>query len=384
MIAFVAAAFSAAFLFSISIGLELIPWRRATTAHWTERARLLVPARVAMQLSGWLIPCVLVIITRIFWPMVHVAPVFVGAVAGVALGSYPSDREIIPGLSLRSWFHLLGAGLVMKFLRWVTFLAAAWFMPGNFGWATWLIAAAFLLFQLGFTLGLGLRLLQGMRLLRPASSRLARLVEETSVAAGVPVRATWELVTPSANAFAFITTRELVFTTGLVEAMPDDELRAVCRHELAHIAESRWAVVGRIIGSLALVPLIFFRPAYAQLGGAGVAITGLVAGLVWWLRFPLSRALEQRADRAAVQVVNDGLVYARALERIHQLNQFPAVLRKSSLKTHPDLYDRMLAAGLTPDYPRPAVPSSHTWSSTVLTVICTLYAMYEFLRLKGH
>lgn len=48
-------------------------------------------------------------------------------------------------------------------------------------------------------------------------------------------------------------------------------------------------------------------------------------------------------------------LYAQSLEKIHEANLVPAVLRSQRM-THPDLYDRMVQSGVTPSYPRPAAP----------------------------
>jgi hypothetical protein len=78
----------------------------------------------------------------------------------------------------------------------------------------------------------------------------------------------------------------------------------------------------------------------------------LVLGvLLLYLR--LSRALERRADAIASTV---SAAYAGALERLCQVNLRPAVLRRAGM--HPHLYDRMVAAGATPSWPRPLPPRS--------------------------
>ena len=46
--------------------------------------------------------------------------------------------------------------------------------------------------------------------------------------------------------------------------------------------------------------------------------------------------------------------YARALEKIYEANLLPVVLREK--RVHPDLYDRLVAAGATPAYARPKPP----------------------------
>jgi hypothetical protein len=70
--------------------------------------------------------------------------------------------------------------------------------------------------------------------------------------------------------------------------------------------------------------------------------------------------VEVRADALArSNEVQDG-VFARALVRLSELNLSPAVLPKR-LWTHPQVYDRLVAAGITPDFPPPAPPDEMSW-----------------------
>jgi hypothetical protein len=87
-------------------------------------------------------------------------------------------------------------------------------------------------------------------------------------------------------------------------------------------------------------------------------------------------ALEKRADSAGQAHEGEAGTYARALEKLYQINLMPAVTRSWFL-THPHLYDRLLAVGITPDYPRPRPPSR--WRAKVAlafmllgTVFCVL------------
>jgi len=78
--------------------------------------------------------------------------------------------------------------------------------------------------------------------------------------------------------------------------------------------------------------------------------------------------MERRAD--AMATVHEGPspgTYARALERLYQINQMPAVM--PGKRTHPNLYDRLLAAGVTPAYPRPAAPARLTWQLCVVMLL---------------
>ena len=52
----------------------------------------------------------------------------------------------------------------------------------------------------------------------------------------------------------------------------DEELRTVCFHELAHLRESKATLLGRLLGSLFLFPLIFIKPALNAFGIAGLLV----------------------------------------------------------------------------------------------------------------
>jgi hypothetical protein len=59
--------------------------------------------------------------------------------------------------------------------------------------------------------------------------------------------------------------------------------------------------------------------------------------------------------------------YAKALERIYKENLMPAAVAQRT--THPNLYDRMVQAGVTPDFPRP-LPASKI-PGTILALLAT-------------
>jgi predicted Zn-dependent protease len=76
--------------------------------------------------------------------------------------------------------------------------------------------------------------------------------------------------------------------------------------------------------------------------------------------------MEKRADGIASNHEGDAGTYARALEKAYRFNLTPVVLRKENKGVHPDLYDRLVAAGITPSYARPE-PPSRVWSRVALT-----------------
>ena len=89
-----------------------------------------------------------------------------------------------------------------------------------------------------------------------------------------------------------------------------------------------------------------------------------------YARFSLR--FEKEADRHAVQQTPDPAVYAQALEQMHHWNLIPVVMSANAVRTHPDHYDRMLAAGVEPDYPRPEAPNTTNSVSVALQVILGL------------
>lgn len=373
MVAFLASLLAGGLAAWLFIVLELRPWRRAAGASWPEQARRLFTARLATIQNTWLIPAAAALGARLDGRVSWI-PCFLGALVGTTFASYAFDRQVRPGLRWGAWLHLLGVQVVFRFLRWAALAIAVACIPVDFDWRSIVVPLAYVLFFLGFEFGLHVWLLRILGLLRPPSPRLATLVEEVRAAQGVPVRATWELAIPQANALAFIGRRDLAFTTELVAAAPDDELRAITLHELAHLAEPRWIYAARVAAGLWTLPLLFFRAVQAHHETAGVVVLGLVTFALYLLRPRLILALEHKADRAAITHSPDPAIYAWALERLHRLNLLPVVIARR-LRTHPDLYDRMVAAGVTPEYPRPEPPQTYAWSATILTVLCTLMVM---------
>jgi hypothetical protein len=120
------------------------------------------------------------------------------------------------------------------------------------------------------------------------------------------------------------------------------------------LSESRGVILARILSSLMFFPLIFYTPVQAYFGGLGFIGLVLVSCGLFYLRIKIGQQMEKRADRVAAQTMMDSTDYARALEKIYRLNLMPAVMPRRTGQVHPNLYDRMLTAGLTPDFPRPA------------------------------
>lgn len=357
--------------------LGLMPWRRAAGAHWTERARLLWPARKTAALNLGVIPLILNVAHSLAFPATPQPWVITWLLGflGALVGAYPLDREIHRQLHFRLWLHqavaLWGFGLGTV----AALVAAIVFMPEEPGWRMLAVAGGYLVFHAAVQWGLFTRYLRWVKYLTPAEERLQRIVDDASARAGVRPRATWTMGGVHALAFAYPTTRELAFSRRLLETCSDEEISAICAHEVAHLTESKAVLAGRLLGSMSLFPMIFIIPAVHRFGPFGILAPLLGFLLASRCARWFSLRMEKRADRiGAGSQLNEG-VYARALEKIYRENHLPAV-SVNNRQTHPHLYDRMLAAGISPDYPRPARAKRMTWvGMTYIVVLVTLFVM---------
>jgi hypothetical protein len=176
---------------------------------------------------------------------------------------------------------------------------------------------------------------------------------------------------------------DMLFSERLLEVMSDEELDSICAHEATHLTESKWVFIGRLFGTLALYPLIFILPVIHRFGLPGLLMLFVpILALVFLSRW-LARRMEKRADASAAQQAADPVMYARALEKIYETNCMPATMPKRSRLPHPDLYDRMVTAGVTPSYERPQPPSKMSWTTFLLTGLLGLQLGIMISRSQG-
>ena len=257
--------------------------------------------------------------------------------------------------------------LLGRVIPFALFLWATVTMPENFGAETWMIAG--LLFLLLATLRLGgtIRFFSLLGLLKPADKRLAGIAADVARRMNVQPRRIWMVPGAFANAYALPLNRELFFSEGLLRHLSDAQIAAVTGHELAHLTEPRRVLFLRLMQPVILFPLVLIRPLIAT-GGNGLMWAGglLAVTLIVRTRFRrLGRHMEVRAD--AIASVNEGeeAAYAQALQRLYEVNQMPAVM-SGRRRIHPNLYDRLAAAGITPDFPKPDPPQRYTLMSILL------------------
>ncbi|MEI7871239.1 MAG: M48 family metallopeptidase [Alphaproteobacteria bacterium] len=217
---------------------------------------------------------------------------------------------------------------------------------------------------------------------KAAAPQLYNVVEEISIAAGVPMPKVMVLETDALNAFATgnkVGHGTIVVTRGLLDTLSRDELQGVVAHEMAHLAnlDTRYmVVVGVTVGLIALVCDMLLRTmAWGGSGrssndkkgsGGGLLIILLVVVAIFAplaakaVQMAVSRQREYLADATSVQFTRNpnGLISAlgklaekaapfpgvsRATQHLFIVNPVQTFTAKSSalLATHPDIEDRI-------------------------------------------
>ncbi len=174
-----------------------------------------------------------------------------------------------------------------------------------------------------------------------AMPQLMNVVQELSIAAGIPMPKVYLIDDTAPNAFA--TGRDpqhasIAVTRGLLEKLDREELQGVIGHELSHVRnyDIRYALlVGVLVGSIALLADMFLRYSFwfgggrrgrSEGGGGGglqalvfilAIVLAIIAPLVARLvQMAVSRQREYMADASSVELTRNPHGLERALERI--------------------------------------------------------------------
>lgn len=170
-------------------------------------------------------------------------------------------------------------------------------------------------------------------------------LEELCISRGMRVPALKVIEGPELNAYASGLTQDQVaitFTRGLLEALTEEEQKAVLAHELTHIRNEDVSlmvtavVIAGILsfaGELVFRSGIRFRSSDSDKKGSGAFLAVLVALaciLVAWMlsqviRFALSRRREFLADAGAVELTKNPDAMISALLKIQGRGELPGV-----------------------------------------------------------
>lgn len=163
------------------------------------------------------------------------------------------------------------------------------------------------------------------------------IVENLAITAGVPVPRIYVIPDPALNAFATGRDYEhasIAFTTGIIDALENEELEAVAAHELSHIKNydmRMMMIVAVLVGMIALLADWMWRMSFfgrsssndrrssqielifAAVGFVLILVSPIIAELI---KLAVSRKRESLADASAVLMTRyaDGLI--RALKKI--------------------------------------------------------------------
>jgi Zn-dependent protease with chaperone function len=372
----------------LGMWVALQPRKRSHGSHWSERARMSFPAR---QVGG-----VLLVLLPTF-------------VAASRPGSY---IELLPEFAMNYLFVAAAwTGVLQSSVRWARRLnpavdltprpeRAAWI--SNWAITGLLVFAAYALYgaasqqrsavalavvvagvlAVGTYLNWGwMPLMRAFGLVRPAGGRLHSVVFTIADRMEIQPRAVVEISLPMANAFAFITDRSIGATDAALAVLDDEELTAVCAHELGHLSEPRRVMATRLsqnflAGVMVAIPAAaapFFvvdRTAESALLVMSLLLIFVVGTMI---RTRVARRMEIRADGIGRQFEPVPGSYARALEKLYATNMVPVVAQRKK-HTHPELYDRLVDAGVPPEYPRPAAPPQWPAMTGLLVAIAGVVA----------
>ncbi|MEY4131594.1 MAG: Zn-dependent protease [Actinomycetota bacterium] len=166
--------------------------------------------------------------------------------------------------------------------------------------------------------------------------RLHDAIRELAANANIPTPRLYISPSPQPNAFA--TGRNpshsaIAVTEGLLSQCPENEVRGVLAHEMAHI-RNRDVLVGSVAAAVATaISFLANMAMFAGMFGGGsddddgpsgaslllmAILAPMAAGL---LQMALSRSREFEADRVGAQIGGDPLALAAALRRLDTLSQ---------------------------------------------------------------
>lgn len=204
---------------------------------------------------------------------------------------------------------------------------------------------------------------------------LHNVVEEVSIAAGIPKPKVYIMNEPQPNAFATGRNPQnasICVTTGLLEIMNREELQGVIAHEISHIRNFDvllMTVIGIVVGLIVLLRDIFLRSMFfyggerkrdRESGNAILIVIALILAiispiLVTLIRAAISRQREYLADADGAYIVRNPYGLASALKKLGEYKKDMRVASDATahlfirspfsgeklFATHPPIEDRI-------------------------------------------
>lgn len=222
--------------------------------------------------------------------------------------------------------------------------AVGWAMSyvyGNQSIAFWVIgvAAVYALIQYFAAAKLATLMTGAHEIQKRDNPRLYRMVENLTIATGMPMPKVYIIDDPAPNAFA--TGRDpkhaiVAATTGILEVMNDRELEAVMAHEISHVRNYDIRVSMIAFGLVSAIGILsdfamhmfFFsgddnrgnnsNPVVLVVGIVLIILAPIIAALI---QLAISRQREYLADASGAMTTRDSEGLAQALEKLQQYGQ---------------------------------------------------------------
>lgn len=360
----------------------------AACAHWTERARFADVARREGRLVAALVVMMTLCLGIGAWRTDDASwlgglLVVVASVCAVVSGhvgflhAYPSlgPPEDVRGARLRGF---VWPACVFGFWLFIPLFVAPFTTP-RFDTTTWLALASGMALLVTWSV-VALPAARAFGVLVDPSDALLAQAHAVARRMGVEFNSLWVLRWHVPNAFALPLGRNIAVSDRLLELLNPEEVEAVLAHELGHLRE-RWPThLTRLAGPFAWFSLSAGLPVYGAFGFLGVMGLYLAVVAVLILLTKVSRNAERAADGDA-RTHTDSPTYARALEKLHEAALLPAVTIQRG--GHPDLYDRMEAAGVCPAYAKPEPPNARGAIAVLMTTGIMVFVAMTFLQVRA-
>ena len=225
-------------------------------------------------------------------------------------------------------FNLLKTAVLMAAIT-ALFMLIGGYVGGRQGMVVALLIALGLnFFSYWFSDKLVLKMYNAREVDETSAPQFHRMIAELVRRAGLPMPRVYVIDEAAPNAFATGRNPEhaaVAATTGIMQVLSANELRAVMAHELTHVAHrdilisTISATMAGAISMLANFAMLFGgrdsegRPANPIAGLAVMLLAPLAASLI---QLAISRAREFEADRGGAELSGDPRALASALEKI--------------------------------------------------------------------
>ena len=225
-------------------------------------------------------------------------------------------------------FNLLKTAVLMAAITALFMLLGA-YVGGRQGMVIALLVACGLnFFSYWFSDKLVLKMYNAREVDETSAPQFYRMVAELVQRAGLPMPRVYVIDEAAPNAFATGRNPEhaaVAATTGIMQVLSANELRAVMAHELTHVAHRDIlisTISATMAGAISMLAnfAVFFggrdsegRPANPIAGLAVALLAPLAASLI---QLAISRAREFEADRGGAELSGDPRSLASALEKI--------------------------------------------------------------------